>query len=249
MTNSKKLTFKQRLYLFQHDHSGIAAVEFAIIAPIMLMMYFGLAEIATLISTDRRVSAGANVAGDMIAQAPESSREDAQDILSAAVRVMNVREGSLIQMDIESFILNSSGEVESRGRVLLNYSAPPERFDASALDPRLLSQNSGVVVTRVKYPYTTTLKTPPTMNRVAAEGSSTVMDTRRSDGPVTLRETFLLKPRRSEFVDIAPVVVGGIRLTNTQTLCEGPNYANLTCQATTIVPQPESANTNTTANG
>ena len=201
---------KQAWQSFQLDHSGVAAVEFAIIAPVMLMMYFGLAEVATAISTDRRISHGANVAGDMITQAPETSREDATEILSAALRVMNVRENTdqRIKIDIQSFIRDSDDNIESRGRVLMNHASTPPAFKAEDLDPRLLSQNSGIVVTRVSYEYS----------------------------PITMRETFMLKPRRSELVDIAPIEVAGVRETDTLTVCEGRSFQSVQCLGTVVNP-------------
>ena len=62
--------FKSKLikkYLL--DREGIAAIEFVFVAPIMIGMYFGLAEISTAISADRRISHATNVAGDLTTQA------------------------------------------------------------------------------------------------------------------------------------------------------------------------------------
>jgi Flp pilus assembly protein TadG len=170
---------------FRDDEDGIAAIEFAIIAPIMIGMYFGLAEIASAISVDRRISHGTNVAGDLATQQPEIMGADIEEILAAAVRVMGVDDVNQVSMDIESFVIPAAGQPpQSQGRIRLNSSAGDlQPFDASVLDDRLLNVNSGVVVTRVRYNYTP-------------------LEFRFFDSTVKLQETFLLKPRRSDAVQI-----------------------------------------------
>jgi len=169
---------------YKADEDGIAAIEFAIIAPVMIAMYFGLAEIASAISVDRRISHGTNVAGDLATQQPEIKDGDIEEVLAAALRVMNIRDINNVAIDMESFILPGKDEApESRGRIRVNNNVGNfSKFDASELDEKLLNENSGVVVTRVKYRYTP-------------------LKLRFFDSTITLEETFLLKPRRSDAVD------------------------------------------------
>lgn len=166
------------------DDRGIAAIEFAIIAPIMIGMYFGLAEIASAISVDRRISHGTNVAGDLATQQPELKDADIEEVVAAALRVMEVSDLGQVAIDIESFILPAPDQpAESRGRIRVNNSVGNfSAFDASGLDEKLLNSKSGVVVTRVRYNYTP-------------------LQLRFFDSTITLEETFLLKPRRSDAVD------------------------------------------------
>ena len=182
---SARFSLRQYTRRFRDDEDGIAAIEFAIIAPIMIGMYFGLAEIAHAISTDRRISHGTNVAGDLATQQPELLDADIEEVLSAALRVMDIPDVEQVSIDMESFILPSAGQPpESQGRIRLNVSnANFPSFDAASLDTKLLNENSGVVVTRVRYRYTP-------------------LEFRFFDSTVTMQETFLLKPRRSDSVQI-----------------------------------------------
>ena len=193
---------------FRNDENGIAAIEFAIIAPIMIGMYFGLAEIASAISVDRRISHGTNVAGDLATQQPELRDGNIEEIVSAALRVMNISDIDKVSIDMESFILPDEGEApESRGRIRVNSSAGSfSNYDASALDTKILNENSGVVVTRVSYKYTP-------------------LQLQFFDSTITLEETFLLKPRRSEAVQIQD---GNGSLID----CSATSYANVTCTVT-----------------
>lgn len=193
---------------YRDDERGIAAIEFAIIAPIMITMYFGLAEIASAISVDRRISHGTNVAGDLSTQQPEIMDADIEEVISAALRVMDVPNIDQVSIDMESFILPAAGQPpESRGRIRLNSSVGNfASFDATTLDTKLLNQNSGVVVTRVRYQYTP-------------------LEFRFFDSTITLEETFLLKPRRSDAVQIQD---GNGSLVD----CSATHFSNVSCSVT-----------------
>jgi len=176
-TGLKRLNPKQISRKFRRDEDGIAAIEFAIIAPVMIGMYFGLAEIASAISVDRRISHGTNVAGDMATQQPEIRDPDAGQ------------------------------PPESRGRIRVNNSAGGfTNFDASGLDEKILNARSGVVVTRATYKYTP-------------------LQLRFLNTDVTLKETFLLKPRRSDAVQIQDGIGSLID-------CTATSFSNVTCTVT-----------------
>lgn len=53
---------------FARSREGVAAVEFALILPIMLTLYLGSIEASRLISVDRRVTLVAGALGDLIAR-------------------------------------------------------------------------------------------------------------------------------------------------------------------------------------
>jgi len=200
--------------VYKADEDGIAAIEFAIIAPVMIAMYFGLAEIASAISVDRRISHGTNVAGDLATQQPEIKDGDIEEVLAAALRVMNIRDVNNVAIDMESFILPSEGAApESRGRIRINNNVGNfTKFDASKLDEKLLNEKSGVVVTRVKYKYTP-------------------LQLRFFDSTITLEETFLLKPRRSDAVNFQD---GNGSLID----CTASRFSNVSCSGTASPSQP-----------
>ncbi len=201
----KRLNPKRLSRNYCDDEDGIAAIEFAIIAPIMIIMYFGLAEMASAISIDRRISHGTNVAGDMATQQPEILLTDIEEIVSASLRVMNIPDISRVSMDIESFILPAADQPpESRGRIRVNASAGNfTNFDATSLDTKILSANSGVVVTRVTYQYSP-------------------LKLRYFDTDITLNETFMLKPRRSDAVEIEDGIGSLIN-------CTATSFENVSC--------------------
>ncbi|WP_171015645.1 TadE/TadG family type IV pilus assembly protein [Devosia sp. FKR38] len=69
---------------FASERSGVAAVEFALILPIMLLLYIGMMEGSTLIAMDRKVQSVSGAVGDLVSR---SDGEIAQSTLEDYVRV------------------------------------------------------------------------------------------------------------------------------------------------------------------
>jgi len=198
MVKSIHTTLKSRLLSattrFVRAHDGIAAIEFAIIAPIMLFMYFGLAEIAAAISVDRQISHSANVAGDLATQSETVSAAEMSEIMTATMMVMGIGEGTKVDgakkkesitIEIASYARADDDSIIEKGKAVLkgtNGIDFPD-FNAEKLDKRILSSSSGVVVARVNYVYE-----PLKLRYMPTDFS--------------ISEVFMLKPRKSINVEI-----------------------------------------------
>lgn len=62
----------------RRDHRGVAAVEFAMIFPIMAMLFIGAIEFSQALTVDRRVTQSASSVADLIARAPETGMTAAE---------------------------------------------------------------------------------------------------------------------------------------------------------------------------
>lgn len=79
----------RRLSAFRRAQRGVAAVEFALVVPIMLAVYIGTLEASTLISMDRKVQSVASAVGDLVARADKTiSQNQIRDYFRAASGVM-----------------------------------------------------------------------------------------------------------------------------------------------------------------
>lgn len=79
----------QRLRQLRVAEAGTAAVEFALILPIMLLIYVGSVEASALISVDRRVQSVAGTLGDLVARADTTiSANSLRDYFRAAGGIM-----------------------------------------------------------------------------------------------------------------------------------------------------------------
>lgn len=172
---------------FTRDDKGIAAIEFAFIAPLMIFMYFGMAEVATAISVDRKVSHSANVAGDLATQSEKVSANEMTEIMTATMMVMGIPTNKYNEVTIEiaSYARAADDSIIEKGKATLKGANGIDfpAFDAASLDKRILSNSSGVVVARVNYIYEP-------------------LKLRYMPSNFNLTEVFMLKPRKSANVDI-----------------------------------------------
>ena len=185
---------------------GVAAIEFALIAPLMIALYVGLAEVSLLVTADRKVSHSSSVTGDLVAQFETVDSTDMEDIFGATLAVMGTSyaKSQNISIDIRSFAVDASNNKIEVGYAKMG-SGFTSKFDASAVHARLLNKTSGLVVARIKYNYTS-----PSKEFV---------------GTPTLSETFMLKPRKSATI---PFTKGGAS-TMTCTLSQVSGKQKVTC--------------------
>ncbi|MCF6276091.1 MAG: pilus assembly protein [Robiginitomaculum sp.] len=179
------------------DKDGVAAIEFAFVAPVMIALYLGLAEVSMLISADRNVSHAASVTGDLATQEEALTEDEIEEIFNASLAVVGASytNSQRISVDVISFEVDSDGDTQEVGYAKLG-SGFNSKFDPSGTSATLLNQTSGLVVTRVSYDY--------------------ISPSRTFVQSPTLKETFMLKPRKSKSISF-----GGADIT-----CSVVNSAN-----------------------
>lgn len=90
LSRLKFLKALRRKSRFEGDESGIAAVEFAMIAPLMMMMYLGVLELSQGYVASRKVAVFARTVADLTAQSDGTlSSTDAQNIRNSANWIMS----------------------------------------------------------------------------------------------------------------------------------------------------------------
>ncbi|MGB0905888.1 MAG: TadE/TadG family type IV pilus assembly protein [Maricaulaceae bacterium] len=208
---SKVLEFSPKIMRhFAKNTQGVAAIEFAFIAPIMIAIYFGLAEISMAIGASRNVSHSTNVAGDLLTQAPVTNRADMEDILEASLAVMQInparRQFATIELSSYRELTDGTRERIGYARLGSAITSGPETYNSADIDDALISSTSGAIISRVNYNYEPT--TFKFMNNV------------------TLNEEFILKPRVSS---VLPFDEGG----NNTFMCTADAALNVSCTAST----------------
>jgi Flp pilus assembly protein TadG len=69
MTARPLAPLRRRLRAFAADQSGVSAIEFAFVAPLLIIFYFGMAETCQLLMAQRRVNHSAAAVADLVSQA------------------------------------------------------------------------------------------------------------------------------------------------------------------------------------
>jgi Flp pilus assembly protein TadG len=73
---------------FVGDRSGSSVVEFALLLPLMMTMYFGSIQVTDAISADRQVTLAASTVAEITSQYSQVATSDVTNILTAAASVM-----------------------------------------------------------------------------------------------------------------------------------------------------------------
>jgi Flp pilus assembly protein TadG len=70
------------------DRRGSAAVEFALIVPVIMLLYYGMAEATQVLLANRRASFIATGVGDLTAQRPQWSKAQIDDVFNISAAAL-----------------------------------------------------------------------------------------------------------------------------------------------------------------
>ena len=99
----------QRLGRLLRDRDGLAAVEFAFVAPILIMAYFGVAELCGALLDQRKTSHVASAIGDLTAQYSAPTSTDISNFFAAGQTIMSPSPTTTLQMRISAVQENAAG--------------------------------------------------------------------------------------------------------------------------------------------
>ena len=93
---------------FARDERGVSAVEFALLAPFMIGLYFGCVEISDGVSADRKVSLTAAALANLAAQTTTISSSDMTNILDASSSVISPYSASKLKITVTCISIDSN---------------------------------------------------------------------------------------------------------------------------------------------
>jgi Flp pilus assembly protein TadG len=91
------------------DRRGVSAVEFALIAPIMISFYFGLAEFCQGYMSQKRLAHSASAVADLVAQTDVVTTDELDDVMAIGALIMKPFSTSTLTTRVSSVTRNSSG--------------------------------------------------------------------------------------------------------------------------------------------
>ena len=73
---------------YRRDRKGVAAVEFALIVPLLLLLYLGTMEVSSGVALNKRVARAASTTADLIAQQEDVTRTQLNAIMEVSQSIL-----------------------------------------------------------------------------------------------------------------------------------------------------------------
>jgi Flp pilus assembly protein TadG len=180
------------------DRSGVAAIEFAMIVPIMLVMFFGTVEVSSGVAADRKITLAARALSDLTSQFPASVADsDLQNIFAASSSILTPYSVTPTQPTISEVYVDASKVAKIQwskaATIALVSGAPKATLQTStrtkgdvvttAIPPGLLISGTYLIWSEIDYRYV------PAVGYIMAKAG------------VLLHEATFTRPRQSACVD------------------------------------------------
>lgn len=144
------------------NEQGVAAIEFAFIAPLVFTLFVGAVEVSQAFTVDRRVMQVATTTGDLVARADSSiTQPDMTDIMAVGTYIMLPYASTPLEMTIRNITSSPTNAATTKQSWYCTYNANGGGSNTCACNVTaytvptgLVSTNDSVVVAEVRYFYT-----------------------------------------------------------------------------------------------
>jgi Flp pilus assembly protein TadG len=145
---------------WRRDRRGVSAVEFAFIAPILILCYFGVAELCGAMLAQRKAGHVASEVGDLVAQCQTVASSDfsSTGFWAVGAAVMYPLNTTPLAMRITSITADSTGKIFTVGWSKDNGGGLPAYSLGTTLTNSaltgLIPASGSIIMSETKYTYT-----------------------------------------------------------------------------------------------
>jgi Flp pilus assembly protein TadG len=93
---------------FVDDSRALAATEFAVIVPLMLVMFFGTVEFSSAVAIDRKVTLIARTLSDLTSQSTTLTDSDMQNAFTASISIIMPYDATLVKGSISQIYIDAN---------------------------------------------------------------------------------------------------------------------------------------------
>lgn len=94
---------------FSRDRRGVGAIEFAFIAPILLVLYIGAVEVSVAMSVNKKLARASSTVADLITQSNQTEKNKLTAMVSVAQSVMAPYDPDPVEMTITGIEISADG--------------------------------------------------------------------------------------------------------------------------------------------
>jgi Flp pilus assembly protein TadG len=137
---------------FARDRRGVSAVEFAFIAPLLILIYFSLAELCQAMLAERKVQHASSAIGDLVSQVGTITPSQLTDVYSAGSSILAPYSTTPLGIRVSSVTTDNTGVAH------VDWSCGQNMADLAAgstvtLPANLLGPSQSIVMSEVTYTY------------------------------------------------------------------------------------------------
>lgn len=172
------------------DVSGISAVEFALIAPVLVMFYFACVEISTMLIVDRKVTNVASSVADLVTRQPTIDATEITNVFNSGVITMAPQDATPTRIRVTSVIFDTDGvtPIVDWSQATANWTAYTAG-DPITVPTGMIPPDGSVILSEVEYDYTS-------ITGIFSTEDGLLIDMSR-----TLADEYWQRPRRTEIIE------------------------------------------------
>jgi Flp pilus assembly protein TadG len=177
---------------WEANTEGMAAIEFAMIVPMMGIMFIGAVELSQVITVNRRVDQVASATADLVARAEtQISQSDVTDIMKAGGYLLLPYSQNPLKIVVRNVTTSPSSATSAKQSWSCTFSGAGSALSCACsntnytLPTGLVGTNDSVVISQTTYDYK-----PLVFDYFMKKGGGA-----SASGTYTLSETTYLKPR------------------------------------------------------
>ncbi len=137
---------------FAKNRGGVAAIEFALIAPLMVAFYMVTVEFQDYFTVDRKLTALTSAVGDVISQDDVVTDQEISDIFKAVSSMMSPYDSSALKIRVSQVDVDNKGKVKVAWGEGKNIAGRAEG-SSFTLPAKLVIKNTSYVVSESQFSY------------------------------------------------------------------------------------------------
>jgi Flp pilus assembly protein TadG len=143
----------------RRDVAGVAAVEFAYLVPVLLLMLIGTVEVSRAVSMDRRFGLATSMVADLVAREKTMSADDLNAIYNIIDHIMSPYDASTLKVSVipvkasPTDVTNTRVYPATTNRPSHNGGSQPAKCSKYTLNTGLVGKGASVIVVETSYQY------------------------------------------------------------------------------------------------